>query len=305
MNQPPLPAILISRLLDDAMDAVIIIDEQCRIRYLNQAMQSLTGYGAAELLGQPLEGLLPDALAEQHSGHILRYLQSSRPSSVLGQIRAFALRHRSAVMIPIEMKALDLGVIGGTRYFGAFMIDVRERRAIEEKNASLLALLEQQALSDTLTGLPNRRAYEAAATQALLRMRRHPSELAVGVADVDHFKKINDQYGHAAGDAVLRTVAQTMRDCCRGGDIAARLGGEEFGLLLPETTLAQALQVAERIRAAVAGATTAGPDGAVLRVTISIGVAPLLHGGGIDGALSDADRALYRAKHQGRNQVQA
>ena len=305
---PPaaLPEVLFSRLLEDALDAVIIIDEQCRICYINGAMQTLSGYASGELLGQTLNGLLPDAVAAQHDDMVLAYIRSSRTSSVLGKIREFAIRHRSAQMIPIEMKALDLGMVDGMRYFGAFLLDVRERRELAAKNASLLAQLEQQALQDALTSLPNRRAYEAQAEQAMARAARGGGGvLAVGVADLDHFKKINDRHGHAVGDAVLRTVARVLRDTGRVTDVAARLGGEEFGLLFPDATLAQARKVAERIRAAVAAAPTRLPDGTALHVTMSIGVAALGPGSTLDAAMSEADRALYQAKHQGRNQVVA
>lgn len=304
---PPaaLPEVLFFRLLEDALDAVIIIDEQCRIRYINGAMRALSGYASGELLGQTLNGLLPDAVGAQHDNLVLNYIRSSRSSSVLGKIREFAIRHRDAQMIPIEMKALDLGVVDGMRYFGAFLLDVRERRELAAKNASLLAQLEQQALYDALTSLPNRRAYEAQAEQAMARAARSAAALSVGVADLDHFKKINDRYGHAVGDAVLRTVAQVLRDTGRITDVAARLGGEEFGLLFPDASLQQAYQVAERIRAAVAAAVTVLPDGSPLHVTISIGVASLVQGASLDAAISDADKALYAAKHQGRNKVVA
>ena len=268
-------------------------------------MQALSGYASGELLGQTLNGLLPDAVGAQHDNLVLNYIRSSRSSSVLGKIREFAIRHRDAQMIPIEMKALDLGVVDGMRYFGAFLLDVRERRELAAKNASLLAQLEQQALYDALTSLPNRRAYEAQAEQAMARAARSGAALSVGVADLDHFKKINDRYGHAVGDAVLRTVAQALRDTGRITDVAARLGGEEFGLLFPDASLQQAYQVAERIRAAVAAAVTVLPDGSPLHVTISIGVASLVQGASLDAAISDADKALYAAKHQGRNKVVA
>ncbi|SIR76199.1 PAS domain S-box-containing protein/diguanylate cyclase (GGDEF) domain-containing protein [Janthinobacterium sp. TND4EL3] len=304
---PPavLSEVLFSRLLEDALDAVIIIDEQCRIRYINGAMQALSGYASGELLGQTLNGLLPDAVASQHDNLVINYIRSSRQSSVLGKIREFAIRHRNAQMIPIEMKALDLGVVDGMRYFGAFLLDVRERRELAAKNASLLAQLEQQALHDALTSLPNRRAYEAQAEQAMARAARSGAALTVGVADLDHFKKINDRHGHAVGDAVLRNVAQVLRDTGRVTDVAARMGGEEFGLLFPDATLPQAQMVAERIRAAVAAAVTVLPDGSPLHVTISIGLAPLARGASMDAAMSEADKALYVAKHQGRNQVMA
>lgn len=298
------PPILVSRLLDDALDAVIIIDDRCHIRYLNGAMRSLTGYAGEELLGQPLEGLLPDAVAARHTDYIRRYAQSCKPSRVLARIRQFAIRHRSAEMIPIEMKALDLGVIDGVRYFGAFMLDLRARRAMEARNASLLAQLERQALCDMLTGLPNRRAFEAEAGAAMARAARSLEPMVVGVADIDHFKKVNDMHGHAAGDAVLCAVSGAMREAGRVTDVVARLGGEEFGLLFAHATLEQAGRIAERVRDAIAAAGAVTADGTHLNVTISIGLAWLTPEGTLDDALRDADRALYRAKHLGRNRVE-
>ena len=299
-----LPAQLASRMLDDALDAVLIADSNSRIRYLNGAMQALCGYGGGELLDEPLEGLLPDNLSDHHHAYVLHYLRSTTPSTVLGRVRAFAIRHRNAEMIPVEMKAIDLGVVDGVRYFGAFMVDVRARRAMEEKNAQLLAQLEQQAMTDALTGLPNRRAFSQEAALASARTVRHAAPLTVGVADIDHFKKVNDRYGHAIGDAVLCAVAGALRAVARNTDMAARLGGEEFGLLLPHTTLDQAAQVAERVRAAVAALRVDDGEGIPLSVTISIGLAPLPPAGRLETALSDADKALYRAKHMGRNRVE-
>jgi PAS domain S-box-containing protein len=253
-----LPPVLISRLLEDAFDAVVIIDDRCRIRYLNGSMSALAGYGREELLGKPLDGLLPGALGAHHGNYVASYIDGGKPSGVLARVREFTIRHRSGEMIRIELKALDLGLLDGARYFGAFMLDLRARREVELKNA---ALLEQQALTDALTGLPNRRAFESEGVQMMAR----GGELAVGVADVDHFKKINDTYGHAVGDAVLCAVAGTIRDVGRATDMVARLGGEEFGMLFANTTLA--------------------PDGR------------------LDEALRDADKALYGAKQRGRNRV--
>lgn len=300
-----LPASLFSRLIDDSLDAVVIIDQHCRIRYLNAAMQRLSGYPAEELLGQSLDDLLPPSLGPHHSAYVSDFIGASRESSVLAKVRTFAIRPRAGHMIPIEMKALDLGEVDGVRYFGAFILDLRARRAMEEKNAELLEELARQALSDTLTGLPNRRAFEAAAEQAQARMARSDKPLTVGVADIDHFKSVNDLHGHAAGDAVLRAVARAIRETGRLTDMAARLGGEEFGLLFPEATLEQAVHIAERVRRAVAATSSVTPDGTPLSVTISIGLAPLAPGASFDGALSEADRALYRAKRQGRDQVVA
>jgi len=163
----------------------------------------------------------------------------------------------------------------------------------------------REAMTDPLTGLANRRkllADGAAAVQAA-RDRREP--LALLMIDLDHFKRVNDTFGHAVGDAALRVVADLCRGAIRQTDMAARLGGEEFVVVLPNTTEPQALEIAERFRGAVQEYSIVGDGAAALRLTVSVGVACLRPGGDDDfhRLLDDADLALYSAKGQGRNQV--
>ena len=139
----------------------------------------------------------------------------------------------------------------------------------------------------------------------MARAARSGAALTVGVADLDHFKKINDRYGHAVGDAVLRTVAQALRDTGRITDVAARLGGEEFGLLFPDASLQQAHGWPNASAPPWPPPSHRCPMADELQVTISIGVASLTAGATLDAAMSDADKALYAAKHQGRNKVVA
>lgn len=165
--------------------------------------------------------------------------------------------------------------------------------------------LQTVAMSDELTGLPNRRALLAHAEDSLVRARRTGDPVAVLMVDVDHFKRINDGHGHAVGDAVLRHLAQVLPAGLRGQDRLGRLGGEEFLAVLPGTSLAQARQVAERMRSSVAATPLGQPAGA-LAFTVSIGVA--VSGAAaepFDSLLQRADAALYRAKDGGRNAVVA
>lgn len=203
------------------------------------------------------------------------------------------------------MKAVDLGCFHGNRYFGAFVTDIRQRKEIEARNAELMALLEKQALTDPLTSLPNRRAFEKEAAGAVLRAARSEAPVTVGIADVDHFKAINDNYGHAVGDAVLCAVSDAIRSVARDTDIVARLGGEEFGLIFPNTSIEQSGQVAERIRSAVASIQFPVNGAETVDVTISIGLSKLIGQAGLDAALGAADTALYSAKGNGRNRVEA
>lgn len=161
--------------------------------------------------------------------------------------------------------------------------------------------LEQLSVTDSLTGLYNRRHLMETLAKELARSRRLRHPCSVLMADVDHFKRYNDDYGHLAGDAALERVAEILREATRGVDCPARYGGEEFLVMLPETGLARAAEVAERIRARVAAETFG--DG---KITVSIGVAEFpRHGETPEALIAAADAALYQAKDTDRNRVVA
>jgi diguanylate cyclase (GGDEF)-like protein len=162
-----------------------------------------------------------------------------------------------------------------------------------------------QVLADTdaLTGLLNRRAFLPLAKDAMSYFMRYRRSICVLMIDIDHFKRVNDLYGHAAGDEVIRQVGRIIRDAIRTTDKVARFGGEEFVVLLRETDLQGAAIFAERIRQTVAG-TVFEPEGQCLRATISIGMAGAeVTDDDIDHTIERADRALYAAKSGGRNCV--
>ena len=177
---------------------------------------------------------------------------------------------------------------------------VAERtRALEEANAKL----ERLATVDPLTAVWNRRHFLDLAAAELGRARRHKRRLSVFLLDLDNFKAVNDGYGHAAGDEALRTTVARAREALRTSDQIARFGGEEFVALLPETDLAGALIVAERVRAAIAGSPVV-TDGQAIPITASLGVAEWTGAEpSIELTLRRADAALYDAKQAGRNRV--
>ncbi len=161
----------------------------------------------------------------------------------------------------------------------------------------------QLATHDALTELYNRRHFSELADKEIARAQRHGRPLMLCIIDVDLFKPVNDQFGHIAGDGVLRQIAAIVRGLVRGEDVAARIGGEEFAVLLPESTASAAVAFAERLREAVASSTFE-PGGQPRRITISIGVAGIRADRGDRSTLMQAaDAALYRAKDGGRNRV--
>lgn len=171
-----------------------------------------------------------------------------------------------------------------------------DRTALREKAGEY----EQLSVTDPLTGLLNRRYLEERIAEEIVRSRRHRFSVSLMMLDVDEFKAYNDRFGHPAGDSALQTVGEILKESLRGADVAARYGGEEFAILLPQTALDEALQIAERIRNQVEKAEFGGRQ-----VTVSIGIASISKE--VDSPrdlISAADVALYTAKNRGRNNVQ-
>jgi diguanylate cyclase (GGDEF)-like protein len=173
------------------------------------------------------------------------------------------------------------------------------------ENARLHRMVERQARVDGLTGLANRRHCEDQLAAELARLERFGGQLALVLADLDNFKDVNDRFGHATGDVVLREFAQTLESGVRDVDLAGRWGGEEFVLILPGTDLAGAARVAERIRAARADRVVLTAEGEPIRVTASFGVAVFPEAASAEELLAAADGALYQAKRGGKNRVAA
>jgi diguanylate cyclase (GGDEF)-like protein/PAS domain S-box-containing protein len=179
----------------------------------------------------------------------------------------------------------------------AAIVDITAQRQTREE-------LVEQATRDPLTGVYNRRHVEEVLRKEVDRARRHERPLVVAMMDADHFKNINDTYGHQTGDEVLRAISDRCRQTLRSNDILARYGGEEFVVVFPETNLDEAGAVAERLRVAVAGSPIKVGEQTVA-VTISIGLAAFAPGNDLDRLLHRADAALYTAKQDGRNLVRA
>ena len=160
--------------------------------------------------------------------------------------------------------------------------------------------LAAASITDPLTGLPNRRHLLDRLRKETARARRSGWSLTIILGDIDHFKAVNDNYGHDVGDAVLIATAQTLQGSLRGYDLCGRWGGEEFLIILPETDIEAGMQVAEKLRLAVAAQHDDG-DGNEVSISVSLGIADYDTSHSLDNCLQRADRALYAAKTMGRN----
>ena len=206
-----------------------------------------------------------------------------------------------ALVVPIQRSGQLMGAM--ELYLNAWR-ELSEDQAdllngVAFRHAQLFQAQEENALTDELTKLPNRRALAQEFLKEMQRARRHKNAIAFVMIDLDHFKQVNDTYGHLNGDAVLAELAQILKGGARESDVCARYGGEEFGLILHETTESGARVLAERIRAKVAAATFPGG----LKLTISVGVAATEDANLFTQLIDRADQALYAAKQGGRNQV--
>ncbi|WP_260922915.1 diguanylate cyclase [Novosphingobium sp. 9] len=172
-----------------------------------------------------------------------------------------------------------------------------------EREKSYRRELQKLALTDELTALANRRAFLTELDRAAASARRSSAPLAVAIFDIDHFKRINDEYGHLCGDEALREVARRASACMRGGDLVARIGGEEFAVLLPATSTEAALVACERLRKAMTEHPVPLGNGTQVRLTISTGLAEMRGEDSAEQTIARADAALYAAKQDGRDMV--
>jgi diguanylate cyclase (GGDEF)-like protein len=181
---------------------------------------------------------------------------------------------------------------------------LRSNNDAVQENIALRRQFEQAALSDALTGFRNRRWLDQTLPRIVQRHVHASEPLCIAMMDIDHFKQINDGYGHAAGDAVLLQVGRLVRANLRPADFAARIGGEEFVLVLPQTLLPGAISAVERLREAIASATFDYDGHALPQVTVSLGLVALERSANSLDLLARADDALYAAKQSGRNRTE-
>lgn len=284
--------------------ALVSLDRQGRVDSWNESIQRVTGYEAAAIKGQPYARFYPDgATTEAQQADRLREADENGWTLDEGlRLRADGSEFWGSAMIsplPVRGDATAPAPAGAADDEPAYCMiirDISDRRDVSEN-------LRKATYSDHLTGLSNRRAFFEAAELELRRRQKAVRPVALIVIDADHFKAVNDRHGHPGGDAVLAHLAQTMRSVCRQVDVLARIGGEEFAIILPSVALDDALAIAERLRAEVER-TPALYEQQSIAYSISIGVAVMDDTlDGFDGLIKRADEALYAAKRRGRNRV--
>lgn len=279
------------RLLAALGEGVYGVDAQGRCTFVNPAALAMLGCAEADLLGHDLIHP-PGGQARARPSPVQQTLQD-------GQVRRVEENYtrKDGSEFPVEMTVAPIESHDG----GAVVVfhDIVKRKRLE-------AELQALAITDPLTGLPNRRHFLAMLEQETRRLQRFPeASAALLMLDLDHFKRVNDQYGHAAGDAVLRHFGTLLQGRLRRTDLAGRIGGEEFAVLLVGSRMAGAVEFAEQLREQVR-ASAVEFDGQRLGIGVSIGVTVLdRDDASVDAPLARADRALYRAKEQGRDRVES
>jgi len=262
------------------------------IVHCNAAFSSFTGYPEAEVLGHNCRFLQGEDLQQPGRRQIAEAIAQGTTARIM--LRNYK---RDGTLFYNELNIAPLtgedGVI--SHYFGVLR-DTSEQIAIEEQ-------LRELASTDPLTGLLNRRRFESLVNQEILRSQRYSRPMVALIFDLDHFKRVNDDHGHTSGDAVLVNFAACLSRGLRVHDICARVGGEEFAAMLPETAIGPGLEVAERLRVAVEAMRTTA-DGQEIAVTTSVGITALTDGDeSYTSLIERADAALYASKQRGRNLV--
>lgn len=294
-------SLVFQALVENTNDVIMVLDATPlseggpRIVYVNPAFEKLMGYTADEVIGQNPKILQGPGTDDKTRYKIRKAMRDE--TSIRTQILNYD-KSGNELWLDINMVPL-FDEDDQLTYYAAIERDLTEHKKLQ-------AQLESMATIDSLTGLANRQAFLQRAKNEFNRARRYSHPLTVVMIDIDHFKIINDQYGHATGDEVLRQAAITCQSSLRGSDFMGRVGGEEFVLLLPDTPHTNACHVAERMRTHLSQTPIELENGTCITITASFGVAFMSEADNdFDAVLERADEAMYHAKHEGRNQVKS
>ncbi len=279
-------------ILASVAEGIIAINDDGRIVSANPAAEAMFGFPAGKLVGLDLGDLMPPELRERHQRFFDAYMSGLFPSLMNRMVEGQGTR-RDGSVFPMEISVSELRH-GRHRMFTAILRDISERKEHEER-------IRRLAHHDALTGLPNRNLLNDRMNHALARVKRNGGRMAVLYVDLDRFKPINDSLGHEAGDAVLRDVAERLSACVRGSDTVARVGGDEFVVVVEEIgRLSEAALVARKIIDVLSR--PFDYEGNKCTIGASVGGALFPDDGeSMDDVCKAADIAMYQVKRAGRN----
>ena len=293
---------------DDVNPIVLVVDDspdvhrllKARLRHEELELRGVTSGAEGVALAKSIKPaicILDLDMPDMDGFQVLRTIKNDAATMDIPVIVLSAM-----VSAQDKVTAFDLGAVDYiTKPFNLTELRVRVRSALRLHR--LVQMLAQRAQIDGLSGLWNRAYFDRRWAEEVSKASRHKRPLSLAMLDIDHFKSVNDTYGHPAGDAVLQGVARLIQRECRSEDVACRYGGEEFTVIMPDTSPVDAMNLCERIRVALA--TNVWPRHPERTITVSIGIAGYASAGDVSpGAwLEHADRALYAAKQAGRNTI--
>ncbi|WP_235550063.1 EAL domain-containing protein [Paenibacillus sp. Soil724D2] len=280
--------------IESANDAIILADSKGIIISWNTGAQLIFGYQEKDVLGKMLQIIIPERYREAHKKGMERYLSTGKPHVIGKTVELQGLREDGSEF-PIELSIADW-VEDGNTYFSSIIRDITERKKAEEK-------INQMVYLDSLTGLPNRRLLNDRLTQALDQASENKQIIGIMFIDLDRFKYINDTLGHAMGDRLLIEVAKRLRDCMGKMDTVSRQGGDEFIVLLPNTTSDEITKKAQNIVNLFTRSVVLSDHEMFVTPSIGISLYPS-DGRDIETLIKNADTAMYRVKEQGKNNFQ-
>ncbi len=275
-------------------DALIMIDSNDIIGFWNTAAEQMFGYSEAETLGRKMHEIISTPEDREKAEEGLRHFKSTGQGPIVNSVREVNSVRKSGEIFPSELSVSSFQIKNSWYAVGSIR-DISARKEAEEKLITL-------ATTDSLTGILNRRKFMESCSLEAERSKRYGHRMSFIMFDIDHFKIVNDNFGHDAGDKVLKEISAYISAMLRKTDLFARVGGEEFAVLLPETGIETAQKLAERLREGVSQRKIPGYDR--IKITSSFGVTEMHpHGENISDIMKRSDRALYTAKNTGRNRV--
>jgi diguanylate cyclase (GGDEF)-like protein/PAS domain S-box-containing protein len=285
---------IMQKFMEHSPNTMFVKDDCGRYVFYNAEFAKCVGIDCKEWLGRSDDEVFPKDVAERYIAEDLRVMEAQQTLEFTDEVRNADGALQRFRTIKFTYKDVD-----GRNLLAGVTVDMTEQVNREEALAEANLQLELLATTDSLTGLCNRRVFGSRAAIELSNAKRRRRPLSVLVMDIDNFKRRNDTYGHAAGDAALQTVGRILSGCLRMGDVAARLGGEEFGFLLPDTDASGAIDLAFRIQTALSRQVQGTTP-----LTVSVGASSMTkETDSWEQLLCRADDAMYEAKRSGKNRV--